>query len=47
MTNPAKEIPFKVPPVIKVIEYAGTPEQAFIRFTAESAVCGGRSQLTQ
>ena len=38
MTNPAKEIPFKVPPVIKVIEYAGTPEQAFIRFTAEIGV---------
>jgi uncharacterized protein YndB with AHSA1/START domain len=35
MTNLATEIPFKVPPVIKVIEYPGTPEQAFTRFTAE------------
>ncbi len=35
MTNSSKEIPFKVPPVIKVIEYAGTPEQAFTRFSAD------------
>ena len=38
MTNLAKEIPFVVPPVIKVVEYAGTPEQAFTRFTAEFGV---------
>jgi uncharacterized protein YndB with AHSA1/START domain len=38
MTNLQKEIPFKVPPVIKVIDYAGTPEQAFIRFSAEIGV---------
>lgn len=35
MTNVSKEIPFKVPPVIKVIEYAGTTEQAFARFSKE------------
>ncbi len=29
------ELPFSVPPVIKVVEYAGTPEQAFARFSAE------------
>lgn len=34
MTQVSNEIPFKVPPVIKVIDYAGTPEQAFARFTA-------------
>jgi uncharacterized protein YndB with AHSA1/START domain len=38
MTNLSKEIPFKVPPVIKVIECAGTPEQAFARFSAEIGV---------
>ena len=35
MKHVAKPIPFKVPPVIKVIEYAGTPEQAFTRFSAD------------
>ena len=35
MTAMSNEIPFKVPPVIKVVEYAGTPEQAFARFSQE------------
>jgi uncharacterized protein YndB with AHSA1/START domain len=38
MTNSSNEIPFKVPPVIKVVEYAGTPEQAFARFSSEIGV---------
>jgi uncharacterized protein YndB with AHSA1/START domain len=33
MTSLSNEIPFKVPPVVKSVEYAGTPEQAFARFS--------------
>jgi len=33
MTGLTKEIPFKIPPVVKVVDYAGTPEQAFARFS--------------
>jgi len=32
MTSERAEIPFKVPPVIKEIDYAGTAEEAFARF---------------
>ena len=38
MTNVSDAVLFKVPPVIKVIEYAGTPEQAFSRFSDEIGV---------
>jgi uncharacterized protein YndB with AHSA1/START domain len=34
MQNLVTELPFKVPPVVKVIDYAGTPEQAFTRLSA-------------
>lgn len=29
----SNEIPFKIPPVVKSVDYAGTPEQAFARFS--------------
>jgi uncharacterized protein YndB with AHSA1/START domain len=35
MSSHAAEIKFKVPPVVKSVDFAGTPEQAFARFSEQ------------
>jgi uncharacterized protein YndB with AHSA1/START domain len=38
MNSLSKEIPFTIPPVVKIVDYAGTPEEAFARFSEQIGV---------
>lgn len=38
MNNLSQGLLFKVPPVVKVLDYVGTPEQAFARFSGQIGV---------